>query len=444
METANQPPPSADNEQNTQSILSHSPAFKRYATYLFVMLFLLYMFDYIDRLIVTSLFPFLEREMGLNDAESGALVSAVYWSIVLFTFPISILIDRWSRRRSIGLMVMVWSLATGLCAFTGSFGALFAVRLLVGVGEAGYAPGGNALISGIYAPEKRSRMLGLWNASIPLGSAIGIVLGGLIATRWGWRHAFGVVALPGLLIGVLFFFTVRDYRTVDLRKRSERGTMRVKMRPRDIVREFTRTPSLLFTYFGFAGNTFVTTALLTWLPSYFHRYEGLPISQASLKAAPVLLIAVIGAPLGGIIADAWMKRRLNARLLFAAATSVISAFLLFAAFAAATGAAQYVLLLAGGLTAVAYVSAASAVTEDVVHPGLWAISYSVAVVVQNLLGSSMGPLVVGAISDAHGLAAALLVVPLFSLVAGVLFFLGSRYYSRDYAKVEKVRLELEK
>jgi len=444
METVNQSPSDGESKPNTETILSHSPNLKRYATYLFVMLFLLYMFDYIDRLVVTSLFPFLERDMGLNDAQSGALVSAVYWSIVVFTFPISILIDRWSRRRSIGLMVIVWSVATGLCALAGSFGALFAVRLAVGVGEAGYAPGGNALISAMYTPEKRSRMLGFWNASIPLGSAIGIVLGGLIATRWGWRHAFGIVALPGLLIGLLFFFTVKDYRTVRLQKRSATGTMRVKMSPRDIVTQFTRTPSLLFTYFGFAGNTFVTTALLTWLPTYFHRYQGLPISQASLKAAPVLLIAVVGAPLGGIIADAWMKRRVNARLLFAATTSVLSSALLFVAFAAASGAVQYIVLLAGGLTAVAYVSAASAVTEDVVHPGLWAISYSVAVVIQNLLGSSMGPVVVGALSDARGLSAALLVVPLFSFLAGVLFFIGSFFYPRDYAKVEKVRLELDR
>ncbi len=444
METASQSPSDDESRPTTETILSHSPAFKRYATYLFVMLFLLYMFDYIDRLVVTSLFPFLEREMGLNDAQSGALVSAVYWSIVVFTFPISILIDRWSRRRSVGLMVMVWSVATGVCALAGSFGALFAIRLAVGVGEAGYAPGGNALISAMYTPQKRSRMLGFWNASIPLGSAIGIVLGGVIATHWGWRHAFGIVALPGLVLGLLFFFTVKDYRTVELQKRSAAGAMRVKMSLRDIVRQFTRTPSLLLTYFGFAGNTFVTTALLTWLPTYFHRYQDLPISQASLKAAPVLLIAVVGAPLGGIIADAWMKRRVNARLLFAATTSVLSSILLFIAFAAATGAVQYIVLLAGGLTAVAYVSSASAVAEDVVHPGLWAISYSVAVVIQNLLGSSMGPLVVGALSDARGLSAALLVVPLFSFLAGVLFFIGSIFYPRDYRKVEKVRLELDR
>ena len=308
----------------SQSILSHSPHLKRYATYLLVMLFLLYMFDYIDRVVVTSLFPFIEHDLGINDEQAGALVSAVYWSIVAFTFPVSILIDRWSRRRSIGFMVILWSIATGMCAFVGSFAALFLVRLGVGVGEAGYAPGGNALISGMYTPERRSRMLGFWNASIPLGSAVGIAIGGLIAAHWGWRRAFGLVSIPGLIIGLLFLFTVKDYHTVGLDKRSASGVARVKMSAGDIVRQFTRTPSLLLSYFGFAANTFVTTALLTWLPTYFHRYYGVPSARAGLLAAPVLLVAVVGAPIGGIIADTWMRRRLNARLLFASITSVLS------------------------------------------------------------------------------------------------------------------------
>ena len=96
-------------------------------------------------------------------------------------------------------MAILWSVATVLCALTGNFIQLF-TRLLIGVGEAGYAPGGTAMISGMYPENKRARMMGLWNASIPLGTAIGILLGGLIATHWGWRHAFGLVALPGLVV----------------------------------------------------------------------------------------------------------------------------------------------------------------------------------------------------------------------------------------------------
>ena len=96
-------------------------------------------------------------------------------------------------------MAIVWSLATALCAITGNYVQLFMARIMIGFGEAGYAPGGSAMISGMYPLEKRSKMMGLWNASIPLGSAIGVGMGGIIAQSLGWKHAFGIVAVPGLI-----------------------------------------------------------------------------------------------------------------------------------------------------------------------------------------------------------------------------------------------------
>jgi MFS family permease len=183
--------------------------------FIFTLLFLLYMFDYLDRLIIVSLFPFLKLEWGITDTQCGLLVSAVYWSILIFTLPVSILIDRWSRIKSIGLMAVLWSVATLGCAFTNNFGQLFAARTAIGLGEAGYAPGGTAMISALFPKEKRAKILGIWNASIPLGSALGIALGGIIADHFGWRHAFGLVALPGIVVALLFFY-VRDYETIAL------------------------------------------------------------------------------------------------------------------------------------------------------------------------------------------------------------------------------------
>jgi MFS family permease len=170
------------------------------------------------------------------------------------------------------------------------------------------------------------------------------------------------VAIPGLVIGVLFFFSARDYRTVELVKSINDGAAKRKMGWREILRDFLHTPSLLLTYFGFAGNTFVSTALITWLPSYFSRSQDIPMSQAGLKAAVVMGLAIVGAPLGGLLADAWIKRRVNARLLFGGLTSIAASILLFAAFAFLRGTGQYIVLLFGGLLTVAYVSAASAVT----------------------------------------------------------------------------------
>src|SRR5664280_1867108 len=106
---------------------------KRYSNYVFMLLFLLYMFDYIDRMVVTSMFTSIERDWGITHTQSGLLVSAVYWAIVLLTFPISILVDRWSRTKTIGVMAIMWSLATALCALTGNFVHLFMARMLIAV-----------------------------------------------------------------------------------------------------------------------------------------------------------------------------------------------------------------------------------------------------------------------------------------------------------------------
>jgi MFS family permease len=188
---------------------------KRYSNYVFMLLFLLYLFDYADRMVVTSMFTSIQAEWHITDTQCGWLVSVIYLAIGLLTFPVSLLIDRWSRTKTIGIMAIVWSLATAVCALTGNYVQLFMARILIGFGEAGYAPGGSALISGLYPLEKRSKMMGLWNASIPLGSAIGVTMGGIIAQSLGWKHAFGLVAFPGLIVAILFLF-VKDYKTVDL------------------------------------------------------------------------------------------------------------------------------------------------------------------------------------------------------------------------------------
>ena len=115
---------------------------KGYSYYVFALLFLLYMFDYIDRMVVVSLFPYLKADFNLSDTQCGLLVSTVYWSIVILSVPVSVVIDRWSRKKSIGIMAVFWSIATVSCAFAKNFGQLFAARTAIGVGEAGYAPAG--------------------------------------------------------------------------------------------------------------------------------------------------------------------------------------------------------------------------------------------------------------------------------------------------------------
>ncbi len=395
----------------------------------FWLLFLLYMFDYMDRMVIVSLFPFLKQDMGMTDAQCGLLVSAVYWSILIFSFPASILVDRWSRTKSISIMAGFWSMATLACAFAINFSQLLITRTAIGIGEAGYAPGGTAMLSANFPKEKRARILGLWNASIPLGSALGIGIGGFVAHHFGWRHSFGLVAFPGLLLAIVFYF-VKDYKTIQLTKKEKTGK-ETKMQFIDMARQFTHNKTLLCNNLAFTLNVFITTSLLTWLPTYFHRFDNLAMDKASLKASSIMVLAIIGAPLGGFLSDAWMKKRENARLLFPAISSLLTGTLLFIAFGFLQGNVQYIVLFLLGITAVAFVPAGVAVTQDVVHPGLCAVSLSLNIIIQHLLGSSLAPVVIGTLSDTYGLDRALMTLPVFAFLAGILFFIGSFYYKKD-------------
>ena len=413
---------------------------KGYSNYVFILLFLLYLFDYADRMVVNSMFTSIQKDWFITDTQCGWLVSVIYLAIGILTFPVSLIVDRWSRTKTIGIMAIVWSMATALCALTGNYVQLFMARIMIGFGEAGYAPGGSALISGLYPLEKRSKMMGLWNASIPLGSAMGVAMGGFIAQSLGWKHAFGLVAFPGLIVALLFFF-VKDYKTVDLSFIDE-WNVKVKMKSRDIYSEFITKPSLILTYFGMAAIVFVTTAMIVWLPKYFETERGVDPKTAGSLAGVVMLLAVVGAPSGGLLIDRWRKTQAKARLLFPAISTLISSVVLFISLILLNGTGQLILLFLFGIIVMTFISGAAAVTQDVIHPGLRATSYAIAVAVQNLLGSFTAPIVLGRISDHSGIKTAMAVLPFILLIGSVLFYIGSCYYLDDISKVTDIKLEV--
>ncbi len=417
---------------------------KGQAYYIFTLLFLLYLFDQADRYVITSLFPYLKADWGITDTQCGLLIAAVYWSLLIFALPSSFVIDRWSRKNTIGIMAILWSVASAASAFTKNFTQLFATRTVIGMGEAGYAPGGIAMISGLFPERKRSLFMGIWMASVPMGAAAGVMLGGIIATQFGWRHAFGVLAVPGLLLGILFFF-VKDYKTVDLVKGKgdeKAGPAKTTMKTGDIVREFLGKPSLILTYLAFAGNVFVTVGLLTWLPTYFQRVQGVPVAQSSVQSGIVMLAALVGTPLGGLIADKWYLRRKNSRLLFGALSSCATSLALFATLTVPNAAMQFGLFIIVGIIIAAYIPGAAAVTQDVVHPGLRAISYGLCIIAQHILGSTLGPIFIGAMSDAYDIQTAFILLPIFPLLSCALFIIASFFYERDLTKVERISLQV--
>ena len=420
---------------------SQYPKWRGY--YVFILLFLIFMFDYVDRMVIVSLFPFLKSDWGLTDAQCGLLVSALFWSMVVFVVPIGAVVDRWSRKNTIGLMAIIWGLATGAATITRNFTQLIITRCVVGLGEAAYAPAGLAFISAIFKPGIRARMAGIWYAAVPLGQALGIVIGGIIAVHLGWRNAFGIVAIPGLIVAILFFW-VKDYKTVDLLKSAskEETAAKIKMSKLDVVRELFRSKSLVLNNLAIAAAAFSGVAFTTWMPAYFQRFEGMSIERSGMMTSVIMLLAIIGAPLGGFLTDKWMKKQSNARMLFPAISCAITAILIFTALQF-HGTLQFGFLMAFGLTIIMYTAGGFSVTQDVIHPGLRSTSYSINVIFQHLLGSALGPLVVGALSDVYGLDKALSIVPIVTFLAAMLFFIGSFFYKKDVDNTEKVQIVFE-
>jgi MFS family permease len=169
--------------------------------------------------------------------------------------------------------------------------------------------------------------------------------------------------------------------------------------------------------------------------------RSLPQDKAGTLASAVMVLAIVGAPVGGFLTDRWRKTKPRARLLFPAVSTVLTAVFLFAALYLFRGTIQFVLFLIMGVLIMAFISGAASVTQDVIHPGLRAMSYAVAVVVQNLLGSSTAPIVVGKIYDETNIKTALSFLPFVLLAGALLFYLGSRKYDADMKKVAKIELK---
>jgi predicted MFS family arabinose efflux permease len=162
------------------------------AWFALVMTIGLMVFDYIDRQIIVSLFPYLKTAWGPSDKQLGALVSVVSITVALGAIPVALFADRASRVKSIVVMAVIWSLATISCMFTRSYSQLLAARSVVGMGEAGYGSVGAALIASHFPSRMRGALLAAFFASASVGSVLGVMLGGVIAARWGWHAAFGV------------------------------------------------------------------------------------------------------------------------------------------------------------------------------------------------------------------------------------------------------------
>jgi MFS family permease len=412
---------------------------KPQAWFAFALSFLLMTFDFIDRQIVVSMFPYLKAEWSLSDRELGSLISIVSVTIALGTLPLSLLVDGWSRVKGVVVMATVWSLATIACGFAGSYRGLLVTRGFIGIGEAGYGPAAGAILSSIFPTRMRATIIGGFLAAASFGSVLGVILGGVISTHWGWKAAFGVVGFPGLVLAMLYLF-VRDYKAPELAVEAPTKLYRA----RSIALELFRACSGVAAYFAGALQLITTSTILARLPSFFNRVYGVRADRAGIWAAGIIICATVGVVFWSIIADRLARHDLRWRMLTPAACCLAT----LAAFAIAFGALTAGPLQIGAIAMGAFLMGSTtgpvpAVAIDVVHPALRSTAGSMVATVQNLFGLGIGPLITGALSDKLGLQTAMAIVPLSCALAAIVLVIGSRFYPHDRDAVADVELRAE-
>jgi predicted MFS family arabinose efflux permease len=409
------------------------------AWFAFALSFLLMTFDFIDRQIVVSMFPYLKAEWSLSDRELGALISTVSVIIALGTLPLSLFVDRWSRVKGVVVMATVWSLATIACGFAGSYRALLVTRGFIGLGEAGYGPAAGAILSSVFPTRVRATIIGGFLAAASFGSVLGVVLGGVISAHWGWKAAFGVVGFPGLLLALLYLF-VRDYKAPELPVAAATGLNKA----RGIALELFRARSGVAAYFAGALQLITTSTVLAWLPSFFNRAYGAPADRAGIWAAGVIICATVGVVFWSIVADRLARSDIRWRMLTPAVCCLATSAIFATAFGALTaGRLQIGIIICGAFLMGCTTGPIPAVAIDVVHPALRSTAGSMVAIVQNLFGLGVGPLMTGALSDAFGLQTAMAIMPLSCALAATLLVIGSRFYRQDRDAVADLQLRPE-
>ncbi len=371
-------------------------------TALLAILALINFLNYVDRTVISGLVPFLQDRrdgLGLTSSQVGLLQGAFMVVHSLASIPLGLLADRYMRKRLIAIGVGVWSIATAAAGLAASFVQIFIARAAVGIGEATYAPAASALISDRFKPEQRARALGAFQLGMVLGGAVGVVAGGEVAAHWGWRAAFFVVGVPGLILALATLLVHEPARTPA--RRATASMVIPAGAPYSIS-------AVIWIAMTGIGTTFFTGALITWGPQFvlralYHGDKG-HITRVIGVFGPIILVAsILGTVAGSFIADRLEVWRPGEGRLLTVAISIFGAApCATVAFVAHTAWLMYAMLFCGALFAVMYVGPILAALHDVVPLELRATVTGAYFFAIHALGDAVSPWIVGRIDDATG------------------------------------------
>ena len=406
----------------------------RGARYVLALLLAVNLLNYVDRQALYAVFPLIKADLKLSDTALGFLGSAFMLCYMLSAPLFGRLGDRTNRSRLAAGGLAVWSLATMLSGMAASYRVLLATRTLVGVGEASFGTVSPGLLSDYFPRERRGRMLSLFYLAIPVGSALGYILGGQLGQAFGWHTAFLLVSLPGLFLALPLYFLTDPRQT-------GRSADALTQSPDKILTELRRfwlNRTYLYATLSMAAMTFALGGLAQWAPSFLLRSFGLEVARGNtLFGAITVVSGIIGTLAGGWLGD-YFQRRSHAGYLYVSAVGfLLGAPLMILALttsdltvclAAIFGAELFLFLNTGPL---------NTVLVNVVQPGRRAMGFAVNIFTIHALGDAVSPAIIGFLSDQWGLPTALLITPLAVLIAAGCALWGGRYVAADMRGVEE-------
>ncbi len=408
----------------------------RNRTLMMAALVICYTLNFVDRQIIGILAEPIKDELKLSDSQLGWMGGAAF--ALFYTFlaiPLAMLADRRDRSWIITGGLFFWSLMTAACGMANNFVQLFLARMGVGVGEAAGVAPAYSLISDLYPPEKRARALAIFSLGIPIGSALGVLFGGLLAASVDWRFAFIAIGFAGMLFAPLFKWVVRDPG----HGRSEEGP-RAAAPPFGIVfRSLAAKPSFWFLSFGAGTASLVSYGLAFWIPSFLARSYGLELVDRSLLYAFIALVGgSAGIWFGGLLGDRLGNAHPRGYALVPAIAFAITGPLNMLAFASTNIWIATIAFIVPGALSLAWLGPVNTAITRLVPPEMRATASAMFLFINNLVGLGLGTFVIGYISDAltarfaeEALRYSAMATNLVYILSALLMLLASRRLAKD-------------
>jgi MFS family permease len=399
-----------------------------------VLLLAINLFNYIDRQILAALEPDIRASFfAANDVnamtKTGLLGDAFFVTYMISSPILGLLADRFSRWIIIGSAVILWSLASGGSGLAATFAILFATRVCVGIGEGGYGPAAPTILSDLFPIETRGRIMAIFCAAIPVGSALGYVVGGLIGAHLGWRWAFYLVAPPGLLLGLLCFWQ-RDPRVAadHLVQKSSRRSMRDYL-------DLFRTRSYLINCIAMTLMTFVTGGLGFWVPAYLRYRDQSPDVGMTIFGLITVVAGLVSTLLGGVIADK-LRSRFAGSYFWVSGIGMLIACPFFIATLYIPFPVAWIPMFLAIFFLFLNTGPANTALANVSLPAVRATAFAANIFVIHALGDVQAFWLLGYIGGHTNMHVAFLFVSGIILLSGLAWLIGVKYLPADTAAVE--------